>query len=100
MSVTYAHYDASKPIGALLASAADKIRQGRNDLNRAMAAINSATDAGTTKDNLIGGDFGAIDSANAALLWTASVSVKTLLDGDDSGGLDLYLSSLDKGKTA
>jgi hypothetical protein len=97
MSVTYVKFDASKPIGALLASAADKLIQGRDELNRAMEAINAATDAGTTKDNLINGDFGALDSANAALMWTAAVSVKTLLDGDDAGGLSLYLSSLDKG---
>ncbi len=97
MSVTYAKYDASKPHGATLARAADLLRRGRDEMNRAMAAIEAATDAGTTKDNLIGGDFGALDSANAALMWTAAVSVKTLLDGDDAGGLSLYLSSLDKG---
>lgn len=99
MAVTYVKFDASKPIGAVLAESADKLREGRDLLNRAMAAINAATDAGTTKDNLIGGDFGALDSTNAALMWTAAVSVKTLLDGDDAGGLDMYVASLDKGRS-
>jgi hypothetical protein len=97
MAVTYAEFDASKPHGGTIAKGADLIRRGRDLINRAYEAANAVTDAGTTKDNLIAGDFGAVDSANAALLWTALSTVKNLLDADDAGGLSSSLASLDKG---
>ena len=100
MAVTYAQYDTSKPNGGTLAKAVDYLRRGRDLLNRAHAAANQATDAGSTTANLVGGDFGALDNTNAQRMWDNLNTIKTLLDGDDAGGLNSSIGSLDKGISA
>jgi hypothetical protein len=67
-----------------------------NDILRAYGAAVVATDGGTTKDNLIGGDFGAADSANALLFWDALYGVDYILANDATGFL-AKLAALDKG---
>lgn len=101
MAVTYSKYDASTPIGGKVAKGVDLFLQGYALIKQAHEAANAATDAGTTKNNLIAGDFGAVDSADAILMWNALNTVVTLVDGDAAGGLfTLGLGSLDKGLSA
>lgn len=94
MAITYARYDTSAPVGATISQAAYHPDLGRALLNTAHASCNAATNAGSDTTKLTGGAFGGLDDANSALLWTALNSVKTLLDGDDAGGLALYMSSI------
>jgi len=97
MAITYASYDTSKPNGGTLAQAVDYLRRGRDLLNRAYAAANAATDAGSDTTKLVDGDFGATDNTNAQRMWDQMSTIKTLLDGDDAGGLSAAVGSLDKG---
>lgn len=97
MPIERSEYDASKPIGGLVASAIDDLKRGRDKLNRAYAAMDVATGTGTDTTVLVGGNFGAADTAAAADMWDNVLGVKTLLDADDAGGLTLYLASLDQG---
>jgi len=97
MAATKVIYDATKPIGAEMATGVDLLRRGYDSLYRAKAAIDAATDGGNNKDALIGGDFGAADSPNAALMWDAMYTLKFVLDNATSGGLITAVAALDKG---
>lgn len=100
MAVTYVIYNPATPIGAELAKAANALTEGRASLERAFAAINTATNGGASRDNLIGGDFGALNSANASLMWDQTWAAKNLLDSIDAGGYAAAVASLDKGQPA
>lgn len=101
MTATYAVYDASKPNGATAARAANSLRVGWDDAIRLWNAITTATNGGANKDALIGGDFGALDSANAAHMYDAAYTIQYILTGAaTAGGLPLALAALDKGVSA
>ena len=97
MAATYVDFDATTVHGATIAKGVDLIQQGIELVRRGHGAANVATDAGTTKDALIGGDFGAANTAQAVLYWTQLNTIVTLLNTADSGGFTLALGSLDKG---
>lgn len=98
MAVTRVPYtsDNTAPGGMLLADAINDLIQGREKLLRWYNAAVEATDAGTTKANLEGGHFGAA-AGKGDEMWDQAVSIKTLIDGDDAGGLRAFLASLDNG---
>lgn len=97
MAVTYVVYDPSKPVGATLARAAALLSEGREELERAMASINAMSNGGASTDNLIGGDFGALNSANAALMFSQTFAATNLLASIDPGGYAAAVASLYKG---
>ena len=97
MAVTFVYYDTATPMGGLLSVAVNKLTEGRQLLDRWYEAANAATNAGTAAMNLIGGDFGAVTSADATLMWAQAPTIKNLLDADDPGGLAIALGSLDQG---
>lgn len=97
MAQTYVTYDSAKPIGGVLATGVDNFLKGWDEIVRAHAAMNAATDAGTDTLPLISGDFGAATTADAAQMWTQVNSTKTIIDADVAGGLFISLASVDKG---
>lgn len=97
MAQTYVQYDASKPIGGILSSGVDKFLSGWDDIVRAHQAMNVATDAGTSTAALFGGGFGAATTADAALMWSQTNAIVTIINADVAGGLFNNLGSLDKG---
>lgn len=97
MAVTRYSYDASKALGGVLSVALNKLSEGRAGLLRWTAAADAATDAGTNKMALIGGDFGATTSADATLMWDQNLTIKTLLNTADVGGYGAAVASGDKG---
>ncbi len=97
MAATKVPYDQTTVIGAEIATGVDLVRRGMDLIYRAKAAIDAATDGGTDKDALISGDFGATNSAAAALYWDATYTMKYTLDNAISGGLATALANMDKG---
>ena len=89
-------YSAESVHGKLLAESINALIRGRETLDRVIAAADVASNAGTNTQALEGGDFGAAIGEGQAY-WDTSRSIKTLLDGDDAGGLAQFLSSLDNG---
>jgi hypothetical protein len=89
-------YDSATVHGKLMAEAIASIITGRATLDRVIAAADVASNAGTDTAQLEGGEFGAAIGEGQAY-WDTSRSIKSLLDGDDSGGLAQFLSSLDNG---
>jgi len=89
-------YSAESVHGKLLAEAINALIRGRETLDRVIAAADVASNAGTDTTALEGGDFGAAIGEGQAY-WDMSRSIKTLLDGDDPGGLATFMSSLDNG---
>lgn len=97
MAQTYVQYSAAKPIGGVLASGVDKFLSGWDDIVRAHQAMNVATDASSDTGALVDGDFGAVTTGDAALMWSQTNAVVTIINADVAGGLFNSLGSLDKG---
>ncbi len=91
MAATRVTYD-----NALIASAINQLLVGRQELARVALAIETATDAGSDTTLLEDGYFGAAAGKGAALR-TQIISIKTLIDNGDSGGLATVLANLDNG---
>lgn len=89
-------YDTETTQGKILAEAIDHLIKGRAALARWHAAADVASNAGSSGAALEGGDFGA-PAGEGDDLWTLAASIKSLLDGDDAGGLATFLASLDMG---
>lgn len=89
-------YDSATTHGRLLAEAVNHLITGREILARVVKAADIASNAGTDPAKLEGGAFGA-GSGEGANYWTLMASVKALLDGDDAGGLAIFLASMDNG---
>lgn len=98
MAVTYVIYTPGLTVSATISRAAALLSEGREELDRAFQSINAATNGGATKDNLIGGpDFGALNSANAALMYDQTFAAYNLLNSIDAGGYRAAIASLYKG---
>lgn len=106
MAVTYAQFDASKPIGGRYARGADYIRRGFDEMISANASAVGVTGgaldpgaANAVKDTLIHPDVGAADAANARLMYNAAYTVKYWTDALTAGGFFQALADLDKGRS-
>ncbi len=94
-------YDSSTVHGKLLAEAIDHLIRGREILARVKFAADVASNAGSDTTKLevgtpTGGAFGAA-AGQGADYWSQMVSIKSLLDADDAGGLAQFLASMDNG---
>ncbi len=89
-------YDSATVHGALLAEAINDLIEGRAKLTRVKFAADIASGGGVTTTALEGGAFGAA-AGQGASYWSQMVSIKTLLDAQDSGGLAQFMASLDNG---
>ncbi|MBN8995934.1 MAG: hypothetical protein J0H94_11975 [Rhizobiales bacterium] len=91
-------YDAGKVFGALLAESIDHIVKGRGGLKRWYDAADVATSTGGPRDfTKIENDAFGVSGGQGETVWNAVVSIKTLLDGQDAGGLATFTASLDNG---
>lgn len=99
MAATHAVIDKTTTIGKQAARAAELFLEARALINTVHGAANQATDAGTDTTKLTGAPFGGLTNADSAKYWTAINTIKTLLDGDDAGGIMAAANSLYNGES-
>lgn len=100
MTIEKVYYDSTQTSvhGKDLAEAVDLIIRGRAQLDRVYVTMDLASATGGTPTALQGAPFGAnATGGNGAKMWEATNTIKTLLDGDDAGGLKLALAALNNG---